>query len=175
MDFDDYIDPHQPFGDEVDTLLALFHEDSPNWTVQQFTPVFMNLFEDDRADLYAGDQPKDLAGRVRRFLDRVKQLSSASPTQQELDRAPTLHRWCGARLGSSPFLLGHVTGHPILRWGARAHTSVLFQVAPDLGWARTWNRYYTLADHTPETLFAFQADGKVPPAVELIWFDDRLH
>lgn len=121
------------------------------------------------------DLPLDQAGRVRRFLDRVKDLSSMVPTQEELDRAPILHRWCAARLASSPFLLGHVEGHPILRSGARAHTSVLFQVAPDLGWARTWNRYYTLADHTPETLFAFQADGKVPPAVELIWFDDRLH
>lgn len=174
MDFDDFLDPHRPLWDEIEVLRALFDEAEPERLIGQFTPVFRNLYEDDR-DLYGDDQPKDLAGRVRRFLDRVKHLSSASPTQQELDRAPTLHRWCGARLGSSPFILGHVTGHPILRWGARAHTSVLFQVAPDLGWARTWNRYYTLADHTPETLFAFQADGKVPPAVELIWFDDRLH
>lgn len=175
MDFDDFLDPYKPFADEVDTLIALFHEESPEWTLTQFAPVFMHLFEDDRDSLYAADQPKDLAGRVRRFLDRVKHLSSTVPSQEELDRAPVLHRWCAARLGSSPFLLGHVKGHPILRWGARAHTSVLFQVAPDLGWARTWNRYYTLADHTPETLFAFQADGKVPPAVEPIRFHERLH
>jgi hypothetical protein len=176
MDFDDFLDPYRPFIDEVDTLLALHDDASPDWTLRQFTPVFMNLFEDDRADLYADDQPKDLAGRVRRFLDRVKQLSSASPTPQELNQAPTLHRWCAARLGSSPFLLGHVTGHPMLRWGARAHTSVLFKVAPDLGWARTWNRYYLLSEYTPETLFSFQADGKIPPAVELIRFDEhRLH
>ena len=65
--------------------------------------------------------------------------------------------------------------HPILRWGARAHTSVLFQIAPNHSWARTWNRFYSLADYTPETLFSFQADGKIPPAVELIRFDNRLH
>ena len=31
MDLDEYIDPYRPFGDEVDTLLALFHEESPEW------------------------------------------------------------------------------------------------------------------------------------------------
>lgn len=175
MDFDDFLDPHRPFADEVDTLIALHDDASPGWTLRQFTPVFRNLYEDDRDELYGDDQPLDQAGRVRRFLDRVKQLSSASPTQQELDRAPTLHRWCAARLGSSPFLLGHVEGHPILRWGARAHTSVLFQIAPDHSWARTWNRFYSLADYTHETLFRMQADGKIPPTVELIRFDDRLH
>lgn len=174
MDFDDFLDPHRPFADDVDTLIALHDDASPDWTLKQFTPVFLNLF-DDWANLYSDDPPKDLAGRIRRFLDRVKNLSSTVPSQEELDRAPTLHQWCGARLGSSIFLLGQVTGHPILRWGARAHTSVLFQVAPDLGWARTWNRFYCLADQMPETLFRMQADGKIPPAVELIRFDDRLH
>jgi hypothetical protein len=175
MDFDDFQDPHRPLWGEIEVLRALFDPAHPERTIAQFTPVFRNLFEDDRDDLYGDDQPQEVAGRVRRFLDRVKQLSSASPTPQELDRAPTLHRWCGARLGSSPFLLGHVTGHPTLRWGARAHTSVLFQIAPDHSWARTWNRFYSLADYTHETLFRMQADGKVPPAVELIPFTDRLH
>lgn len=175
MDFDDYIDPHRPFGDEVDTLIAPHDDASPDWTLRQFAPVFMNLFEDDRDGLYAGDRPQDLAGRVRRFLDRVGNLSSTAPSQEELDRAPVLHRWCAARLGSSPFLIGFVTGHPTLRWGARAHTSVLFQVAQDHSWARTWNRFYSLADYMQETLFAMQADGKIPTAVELIRFDDRLH
>jgi hypothetical protein len=175
MDFDDFLDPHRPLWDELEVLRALFDPAHPERTIAQFTSVFKNLYDDDRDDLYAGDQPQDLAGRVRRFLDRVKHLSSTAPSQEELDRAPVLHRWCAARLGSSPFLLGHVTGHPILRWGARAHTSVLFQIAPNHSWARTWNRFYSLADYTPETLFSFQADGKIPPAVELIRFDDRLH
>ena len=174
MDFDDFLDPYRPFADEVDTLIALFHEESPEWTLKQFAPVFRNLYEDDR-NLCGDDQPEDLAGSVRRFLDRVAQLSRAVPTPDELHQAPTLHQWCAVRLGSSPFLLGHVTGHPILKRGARAHTSVLFQVAPTLEWARTWNRYYSLVDYAPETLFRMQADGKVPPAVELIRFDDRLH
>jgi hypothetical protein len=175
MDFDDFLDPYRPFADEVDTLIALHDDASPDWTLRQFTPVFMNLFEDDRADLYAGDPPRDLAGRVRRFLDRVKHLSSASPTPQELDHAPTLHRWCAVRLGTSPFLLGQSTGHPLLKWGARTRTSVLMQISLDHSWARTWNRYYSLSEYNRETLFAMQADGKIPTAVELIPINDKLH
>lgn len=175
MDFDDFLDPYRPFGDEVDTLIALHDDASPDWTLKQFAPVFTHLFEDDRDELYVDDQPLDMAGRLLRFLDRVGHLSTAVPTPEELEQSPILHRWCAARLGSSPFLLGHVTGHPVLRWGARARTSVLFQVAPDHSWARTWNRFYSLADYTPETLFSFQADGKIPSSVEPIRFDDRLH
>ena len=174
MDFDDFIDPYRPLWNELEVLRALFDEAEPERLIGQFTPVFRNLYEDDR-DLYGDNQWQALAGRVRRFLDRVAQLSRAVPTPEELEQSPVLHRWCAARLGSSPFLLGHVTGHPILRWRARAHTSVLCQVATDHSWARTWNRFYVLGDHTPETLFSFQADGKVPPAVELIRFDDPLH
>jgi len=168
MDFDDFLNPYRPLLDEVEVLNALYDAAEPERLIKQFTPVFRNLFEDDRGDLYGNDRPQDLAGRVRRFLDRVDHLSTAVPNPEELGQAPILHRWCAVRLGSSPFLIGHVTGHPILRWRARAHTSVLFQVAPDLGWARTWSRFYSLADYTPETLFSFQADGKLPPAVEPI-------
>lgn len=175
MDFDDFLDPYRPLWHELEVLRALFDPAHPERIIAQFTPVFKNLYEDDRADLYADDQPQDLAGRVRRFLDRIGHLSTAVPTADELNQAPILNRWCAARLGSSPFCLGHVTGHPTLRWGARAHTSVLFQVAQDHSWARTWNRFYSLADYMQETLFAMQADGKIPTAVELIRFDDRLH
>ena len=173
MDFDDFLDPCRPLWGELEVLRALFDEAEPERLIGQFTPCFRNLFEDDR-DLYGNDQPQDLAGRVRRFLDRVGHLSTAVPTHEELDRAPTLHGWCAVSLGSSPFLLGQSTGHPHLRWGARTRTSVLCQIARDFSWGRTWNRYYLLADHTPETLFRMQADGVVSPAVELIRFDDRL-
>lgn len=171
MDFDDFLDPYRPLWDGLEVLRALFDPAHPERTIAQFTPVFKNLYEDDRDGIYADDQPEDLAGRVQRFLDRVGHLSTAVPSQEELDRAPILHRWCAARLGWSLFLIGHVEGHPILRLGARAHTSVLFQIAPDHSWARTWNRYYLLADHTHETLFRMQADGKLPPAVEPIRLD----
>jgi len=83
-----------------------------------------------------------------------------------------LHGWCAAALGSTPFLLGQVSGHPLLRWGAQTRTSPLFQIAPDHSWARTWNRYYALDGYTPELLFKLQADGVVAPDVKLIRLDD---
>lgn len=167
MDFDDFVDPFRPLWDELEILRALFDEKEPERLIGQFTPCFRNLFEDDR-DLYGDDQPQDLAGRVLRFFDRVAELSTAVPTPEELGRAPVLHQWCPVRLGTSPFLLGQSTGHPLLRWGARTRTSVLMQLSPDLTWARTWNRYYALSEHAPETLYKMQADGVVAPAVELI-------
>jgi hypothetical protein len=175
MDFDDFLDPYRPLWDELEVLRALFDPAHPERTIAQFTSVFKNLYEDDRDDLYADDQPKELTGRVRRFLDRVKHLSSTVPSHEELDRAPVLHQWCAARLGTSPFLLGQSTGHPHLRWGARTRTSVLLQIARDLSWGRTWNRYYKLSEYAPQTLYKMQADGVVSPAVEPIRFDDRLH
>lgn len=174
MDFDDFLNPHRPLLDEVEVLNALYDAAEPERLIKQFTPVFRNLFEDDR-DLYENDQPQDLAGQVRRFLDRVCHLSTAEPAPEELDRAPVLHGWCAVRMGTSPFLLGQSTGHPILRWGARTRTSVLMQISLDHSWARTWNRYYSLSEYNRETLFAMQADGKIPPAVELIPINDKLY
>lgn len=167
MDFDDFLDPYRPLWNELEVLRALFDSVHPDRTIAQFTPVFRNLYEDDR-DIYGDDQPQDLAGRVLRFFDRVAELSTAVPTPEELGRVPVLHQWCPVRLGTSPFLLGQSTGHPLLRWGARTRTSVLMQLSPDLTWARTWNRYYALSEHAPETLYKMQADGVVAPAVELI-------
>jgi hypothetical protein len=171
MDFEDFLDPYRPLWNELEVLRALFDPAQPERVIVQFAPVFRNLYEDDRADLYADDQPEDLADRVRRFLNRVGNLSSTAPSQEDLDSAPTLHGWCAVRLGSSPFLLGQSTGHPHLRWGARTRTSVLCQLAQDLSWARTWNRFYVLNGYTVETLFKMQADGVVAPAVELIRLD----
>ena len=171
MDFDDFLDPYRPLWDELEVLRALFDEAEPERTIAQFMPVFRNLYEDDR-NIYGDDQPQGLAGRVQRFLDRVAQLSTAVPTPEELDRAPVLHGWCAVRLDTSPFLLGQSTGHPYLRWGARTRTSVLLQVARDLSWGRTWNRYYSLSEYAPQTLYKMQADGVVSPTVELIPFDD---
>jgi hypothetical protein len=170
MDFDDFLDPYRPLWGELEVLRALFDPAHPQRIIAQFTPVFRSLYEDD-SDIYGDDQPQGLTGRVQRFLDRVAQLSTAVPIQAELDQAPVLYGWCAVRLDTSPFLLGKSTGHPLLRWGARTRTSVLCQIARDLTWARTWNRYYALSEHAPETLYKMQADGVISSAVELIRLD----
>ncbi|MEO3480696.1 DUF6634 family protein [Phaeobacter sp. CAU 1743] len=175
MDFDDYIDPYRPFSDEVDTLLALFHDDSPNWTVQQLTPCFRHLLED-YVERLLNRPACEREKHVHQFLKHAAQLGSAPPSQAELDQAPVLHGWCAAVLGSTPFLIGQSTGHPLLRRGVRTRTSPLFQIAPDYAWARTWNRYYALSGYTPELLFKLQADGVVAADVQLIRLDrSSLH
>lgn len=174
MDFDDYIDPYRPFGDEVDTLIALHDDASPDWTLKQFTPCFRHLLED-YVERYLSLPVSEQEKHVRQFLEYTAQLGSVSPTPVELDQAPVLHGWCAALLGSTPFLLGRSTGHPHLRWGARTRTSPLFQIAPDRSWARSWNRFYALDGYASEVLFQMQADGVVSPAVQLIRFDDRPH
>lgn len=175
MNFDDFIDPYRPFADELDTLIALHDDASPDWTLRQFTTCFQNLFED-YVDRHLNRPASEQERYVGPFLEHAERLSSVPPTQAELDQAPLLHGWCAAALGTTPFLLGQVSGHPLLRWGARTRTSPLFQIAPDHSWARTWNRYYALDGYTPEVLFRMQADGVVASDVQLIRVDgSSLH
>lgn len=169
MDFDK-LDPYQPFSSAVACLLEALDDANPDRTVQLFTVCLRNLFED-FADRHLNRPPFDHEKDVRQFLEHVDRLGSVPPTQEEMDRAPVLHGWCAAVLGSTPFLLGQGTGHPLLRWGARTRTSPLIRIAPDRSWARTWSRFYILDEYSPETLFKMQADGVVAPDVELIRLD----
>lgn len=173
MEFGYFIDPYHPLADEAETLRALYDAANPGRTIQNFTACFRNLFED-----YVGrhlNRPASEQERyVGQFLEHTVQLGSVPPTETELDRAPVLHGWCAATLGSTPFLLGRVSGHPLLRWGARTRTSPLFRIAPDRSWARTWSRFYVLDGYTPAILFKMQADGVIAPDVELIRLDQGL-
>jgi len=174
MEFGDFIDPYHPLADEAETLRALYDAANPGRTILSFSACFRSLFED-YVDRHLNRPASEQERYVSQFLEHTVQLGSVPPTETELGRAPMLHGWCAATLGSTPFLLGRVSGHPVLRWGARTRTSPLFQLAPDHSWARTWNRYYTLDGYASEILFQMQGDGVVSPAVELIHFTDRLH
>jgi hypothetical protein len=173
MDFGDFIDPYHPLADETETLKALCDAANPGRTILSFSACFRNLFED-YVDRYLNRPASEQERYVHQFLEHAERLSSVPPTPAELDRAPVLHGWCAAVLGSTPFLLGQCTGHPHLRWGARTRTSPLFRIAPDHSWARSWNRFYVLDGYTPEILFKMQADGVIAPDVELIRLDQGL-
>tara|TARA_R110000787_G_scaffold42992_1_gene105479 strand:+ start:528 stop:1055 length:528 start_codon:yes stop_codon:yes gene_type:complete len=170
MEFGDFIDPYHPLADEAETLIALYDAANPGRTILSFTACFQNVFED-YVDRHLNRPVSEQERYVARFLEHAERLSSVPPTQAELDQVPVLQGWCAAALGSTPFLLGQVSGHPLLRWGARTRTSPLFQIAPDHSWARTWNRYYKLDGYKEEVLFRMQADGVVASAVELIRLD----
>ncbi|MBX3447894.1 MAG: hypothetical protein KF765_14175 [Parvibaculaceae bacterium] len=61
---------------------------------------------------------------------------------EELESAPLIDDYTFVPRGV-PALQGRVTGHPILGT-TTVRTSDLYVFAPDLGWARTFSRYYRL-------------------------------
>lgn len=169
MDFRDFLDPHRPYKDEVDTLRALFSDAAPDQTIRQFTPVLRDLFRMFTAR-YPDRAFSTRVDLVREYLDHLNRLHVMQPTQAQLNKAPKLDRWCAVFYGDAPLLLGRVTGHPVLREGARARTSPLFQIAPDRSWARTRSRVYELRDHFPGTLHERKSDRVIPADVRLIRF-----
>ncbi|WP_339828839.1 DUF6634 family protein [uncultured Parvibaculum sp.] len=64
------------------------------------------------------------------------------PSSAKLDAAPFIDDYEFAQRGVT-VLAGEVTGHPPFKT-TRTITSDLCLFAPDLGWARTFSRYYRL-------------------------------
>lgn len=66
----------------------------------------------------------------------------ASPTHAELDSAPVLDQWryCERTMVS---MVGNLVGHPRLPDGA-VHTTEIWAISLEQGWARTLSRYYAL-------------------------------
>ncbi len=88
----------------------------------------------------------DFLGELARAEELARDLARVSegyrPSEDDLNSAPMLEDWA-LSLRSAPCLIGRPSGHPYLR-GPRPVTSYLFVHAPELGWARTWSRYYRL-------------------------------
>lgn len=70
--------------------------------------------------------------------------AGTGPTRAELENAPLLDLY-----HLQPYmtfcLSGHVTGHPLLGQ-THIHTSQLWALNSNHGWARTFSRYYRLGD-----------------------------
>jgi len=67
------------------------------------------------------------------------------PHLADLGAAPILEGWALGGL-VAPCLLGAVIGHPLLGSRPHIHTSQLIAMDADLGWARTWSRFYRLGE-----------------------------
>jgi len=84
-------------------------------------------------------------------------LVDAGPSIADLTTAPTLDRWTAMqdRLGQI-MLFGRVSNHP--RLGDRdIHTSMLFGLDVQAGWARTFSRWYRVgAQHSGRGQDAFR-------------------
>jgi len=79
----------------------------------------------------------------------IYDLVDVGPTVPDLAYAPKLDNWVAMqdRVGHI-MLFGHVTGHP--RLGDRdIHTSQVYGLDAEAGWARTHNRWYRLGTQHP--------------------------
>jgi hypothetical protein len=107
------------------------------------------------------------------FLKYIQELNDAFPSADELDPAPELCAWSLLRrpITSLCSLTGYAVGHPNFDWGTPVVTSTVFRIDPKMKWARTWSRFYLLAEHDPTTFGRMQRAGLINPDVEQIAFD----
>lgn len=88
----------------------------------------------------------DVQADVRRLDALARDLkriaAGRAPEPSELALAPLADQYFVAHR-ELPCLVGNVEGHPVL--GSRAFvSSELWAFAPELGWARTYSRFYRL-------------------------------
>ena len=86
----------------------------------------------------------DTARRAKSLADDLRRIAAGDlPTAADLDGVPVIDRWT-VSVRAESCLVGVVSGHPSVGQMRPGATTSLFAFAPDLGWARTWNRYYRL-------------------------------
>ncbi|MBD2746626.1 hypothetical protein IC232_07915 [Microvirga sp. BT688] len=82
--------------------------------------------------------------RLKRLVADMEAIAAGlHPRRDVLDRAPLLNGWT-LSLQTEPCLTGVVEGHPEIADLRPAVTSGLWVLAPELGYARTLNRFYAL-------------------------------
>ncbi|MCQ8782915.1 DUF6634 family protein [Mangrovibrevibacter kandeliae] len=90
---------------------------------------------------------KDIASvieRLRRLLADLERIEAGwRPTLRDLGNAPHLEDWQIVHR-MLPSLAGVVHEHPVIADGHRTLTSDLWLIAPELGFARTFSRFYRL-------------------------------
>jgi hypothetical protein len=168
MDFDDLNDPRRPYAEEIEMLKSMNAFQDTQITRDQMSfrirEVFLDFF------LLRGDKDAPERERITLFLDHIDALSNCVPTADELEKAPLLNEWCAIRDTDTVLLIGYVTGHPHLMDQGRARTSLVFQVQPEKGWARTWNRFYRLGAPSHLTLSEWQSERKISPSMWVVDF-----
>ena len=161
--WEENMDPRCPILDELIAVRALLGEDPGEWGSVQLTlsPCLRLLFAgyaQDHADQGRG------APRLIDLISHLERLSTAQPGAEELRDAPLLDEWSAGVGGDGcARLFGRVTGHPLLREGARIYTSPYLQVDQSSGWARTWSRFYKLGQYDRRLLAELIMDGVVGP------------
>lgn len=90
----------------------------------------------------AGDIASDIA-RLEALASDLERLGDGKmPSPEDLEAAPLLDPYTIGTL-AVPCLIGGNGGHPVLS-GPVIQTSAIWAMAVDLGWARTYSRFYRL-------------------------------
>ncbi|MBX3488683.1 DUF6634 family protein [Parvibaculum sp.] len=101
--------------------------------------------------IYVGRDGVLQTARLSEQLESMKSLCAdlewlragvVRPSLEELESAPLIDDYAFVQRGVTA-LQGKVTNHPLIGT-TTAITSDLYVFAPDLGWARTFSRYYRL-------------------------------
>lgn len=89
-----------------------------------------------------GDLPQEIF-RLKDLLVALEGIGSGlAPSTSELDEAPIIDHWVEATRPQL-CLAGQIYGHPTVR-GPLGITSEVWAMAPELGWVRTYSRFYRL-------------------------------
>lgn len=158
MDFEEMLDPRRPMLEELHSLRTLHIISGDEGFLKKMGGHARHLFDIFCESRYP-EGPGDDSPCA--FLDHLQALIDVQPTADELKNAPFLDRWCAIQDYRELILIGFVSGHPRLREGARARTSLVFQIRPEKGWARTWSRFFRIGEHSPMTFFEWQHQGEI--------------
>ncbi len=167
---------HIPLADVVEALerdIRACNDDSGAWGYDRVSPFLQGFIEEFWKSRWtnAPEGQSTAADAAEAFCDYVIDLAMRLPGEEELQAVPLIEHWCALRInlavGIHPCLIGHVTGHPRLRNGARTITSTLIRVEPTEGWARTWNRLYRLGAGGDAIFHDLVRGRKLPPAAEI--------
>lgn len=79
-------------------------------------------------------------------LERIARGEHPGP--DDLRDAPVLFEW-RVIIAPIPHLVGVVLGHPKIADGRMCRTSALITINPDIGYARTFSRFYRLEARPP--------------------------
>lgn len=86
---------------------------------------------------------KDEIARLEALITDMRLIADGQgPPLQVLNTAPMVDTW-SLCTGQVPCLFGAVHGHPFLS-GPLVKTTEIWLLAPELGWARTYSRFYRL-------------------------------
>lgn len=168
MDFESMIDPRRPYADEIATLKTLNGFQDAEQTRGHMSFRVRELMLDFSVMRRGKDTPE--REQIEAFLNHLDTLSSRAPTEDEIEKAPILDQWCAIHDTDTVVLIGYVTGHPHIRDEGRSRTSLVLQIQPEGGWARTWNRFYRLGAASRLTFFEWQHEGKIGPRMQIVEF-----